>query len=98
MFALQDFFIGFFLANSLPHFVAGFAEIRFLSLFGFSAKGNIIYSVWNLFLASAIGYFFYGTEFFTTNGYFIGGATILILYYLSGRFLYVRWHIEKKKL
>lgn len=90
-FSLVDFLIGFFLANSIPHLVVGIMDIRFLSLFGFSAKANIAYSIWNILLASAISIYFYGIEALMHDALFWGVFGIYVSYVLSGRFLYLRW-------
>ena len=90
-FSWIDFLIGFFLANAIPHFVVGVMDIRFLSLFGFGAKQNILYSLWNLFWAVAITWYVYGLDWLMSNGLFLGAAFILVSYFVSGRFLYLRW-------
>lgn len=88
---LLDFLVAFFLANSIPHLVVGIMDIRFLSLFGFGAKANIAYSVWNILLASAISIYVYGVEALLYNGFFWGVLGIYISYVITGRYLYLRW-------
>lgn len=96
MFQIYDFFIGLFLANSLPHFVLGMVGARFLCLFGFSPKANIFYALWNLAVAVCLGVYFYGVGFLSSNGFFLGNLFVLVGYFVVGRFLYVRWHIQQK--
>jgi len=89
---IAQFFIGFFLANALPHLIAGLMDIKLLSLFGFSAKGNIAYSIWNVCLAAGIGIYMFGFEALLQHTFFWGMLTVFLIYALVGRSLYLRWN------
>lgn len=91
-----EFLIGLFLANSLAHFVLSFTRIRFLSLFGFSSKGNLFYSLFNLLMSLLIATYHWGIDGLLSQGSFLGGLFILLAYYATGHFLYKRWHVDGK--
>ncbi len=59
-FSWADFFIAFFIVNSIPHLLVARMDIRYLSGFGFGAGRNIAYSVWNIMLAGGIAIWAYG--------------------------------------
>ena len=52
-----DFLIGLFAVNALPHYLFGRMNIQVLSLFGYSAKGNLCYAAFCL--AVSVGLFTY---------------------------------------
>jgi hypothetical protein len=87
-----DFFIGFFLMNAMPHMLFGLYQIRFLSLFGFSASGNLAYALINVVVAFVL---------FSTSdaqplafGVILGAGAILLAYLLTGKFFYRKFHLE----
>ena len=90
-----DFIMGFGLANALPHFIFGITNTRFLGLFGFSPKGNILYAYFCAILSFALFIYQYGFEGFTNNMLYVGGFFILICYFVLGKFLYQLFH-EKR--
>lgn len=81
-----DFFIGFFLMNSMPHFVLGIWKGRMFSAFGFGNKQNIAYSLLNFGMAFGLFLYEYGWEGFRENGIFLGAFVVLGIYFLTGRF------------
>ena len=84
---LIDFLIGALLANAMPHLIFGLTKTHFLGMFGYSPKGNIIYAIVQLILCLALFLFNYGYKELTDNGYLLGGITVLILYFIFGKFL-----------
>jgi len=70
----------------MPHFVLGVWEGRMLSIFGIGNKQNIAYSFLNFSFAMGLFLYQYGVDQILTNGIFLGALTILVLYYLTGRF------------
>jgi hypothetical protein len=56
-------------------------------MFGYSSKGNIIYAIVQLILCLALFLFNYGYKELIDNGYLLGGITVLILYFIFGKFL-----------
>ncbi|MDD9951519.1 MAG: hypothetical protein OXT67_08145 [Zetaproteobacteria bacterium] len=86
-----DLCIGLFIANAIPHFIVGVMDIRFLCLFGFGAKQNILYSAWNIAWSLGLAWYFHGFEWITHNGLYLGVCLILASYIIGGRFLYERW-------
>ena len=84
---LLDFLIGALLANAMPHLIFGLTKTHFLGMFGYSSKGNIIYAIVQLILCLALFLFNYGYKELTDNGYLLGGITVLILYFIFGKFL-----------
>ena len=85
---LIDFLIGFFLMNAMPHFVLGVWGGRILGAFGYGKKQNMLYGL--LCFAISIGLFIYqyGIEGITENGIYLGALTILVIYFITGNFLY----------
>jgi len=91
---LIDFLIGTLLANAMPHLIFGLTKTHFLGMFGYSPKGNIIYAILQLILCLAIFLFNYDYKKLTENGFFLGGITVLLLYFIFGKFLV---HFYEKK-
>ena len=87
-FTLIDFLIGFFLMNAMPHMLFGLIGVRFISLFGFSAKGNIAYAFFNVTVALILFHIQYGLQEIFSNGIVIGALTLLLIYLITGRFFY----------
>jgi hypothetical protein len=87
-FNLIDFFIGFTLMNAMPHLLMGLFRIRFLSLFGFSHNGNLAYGSLNVFVALMLFHIQYGLNILIDNGILIGALVIIVLYLITGRYLY----------
>ena len=85
-FTLIDFFIGFFLMNAMPHLIFGMLNMRFLSLFGFSAAGNVAYAIVNVIIATVLFHIQYGIRSITEHGIFIGAAAMLLIYLITVRF------------
>lgn len=90
-----DFFIGALLVNAMPHLIFGLTKTHFLGLFGYSPKGNITYAVLQFFLCCLLFYFNYGYKELLNNGYLIGGLTVLVLYFIFGKFL-VKFYGKQK--
>ena len=86
MFNWFDFLIGLFLMNAMPHWIFGLTRTRMLSVFGFSWQANVGYAVLNTLLAFGLLIWQYGAASILTNGVFVGAATILIIYFVTGRF------------
>lgn len=84
---LIDFLIGALLANAMPHLIFGLTKTHFLGMFGYSSKGNIIYAILQLILCLALFLFNYEYKELLDNGYLLGGITVLILYFIFGKFL-----------
>lgn len=81
-----DFLIGFFLMNAMPHLIFGIIRLRFLSLFGFSAMGNLLYALVNLGVAGTLYHYQYGISFIKHNSILLGALTVLLIYMITGRF------------
>ncbi|AUC77248.1 hypothetical protein CW732_16820 [Olleya sp. Bg11-27] len=82
-----DFFIGALLVNAMPHLIFGLTKTHFLGLFGYSPKGNIVYAILQLITCCSLFCFKYGYQVVLTNGFFIGGLTVLCLYFIFGKVL-----------
>ena len=82
-----DFFIGFFLMNAMPHMLFGLIRLRFLSLFGFSEKGNLLYGLVNVAAATGLYHYQYGINAMKNDGIMVGALTIIVIYAFTGRFL-----------
>ncbi|WP_282068437.1 hypothetical protein [Olleya namhaensis] len=82
-----DFIIGALLVNAMPHLVFGLTKAHFLGLFGYSPKGNIAYAILQLIACCLIFYFNYGYDALLNNGIFMGGLTVLCLYFIFGKLL-----------
>jgi hypothetical protein len=94
---LIDFFIGALLVNAMPHLIFGFTKTHFLGLFGYSPKGNIIYAILQLIICLVLYHFNYGIETLIENGFLVGGITVLVLYFILGRFLVIFYGKQDKK-
>lgn len=81
-----DFLIGFFLMNAMPHLLFGQMRVRFLSLFGFGAKANLIYAMTNVSAALTLFYFRHGLANLEHFGVLVGGLAMLVIYAITGRF------------
>ena len=88
---LIDFFIGFFLMNAMPHMLFGLFEIRFLSLFGYSSRGNLAYAFLNVAVALLLFHMQYGIQELLSQGILIDALTVFLLYLVTGRFFYKRF-------
>nr|WP_321222898.1 hypothetical protein [uncultured Psychroserpens sp.] len=82
-----DFIIGALLVNAMPHLIFGLTKTHFLGLFGYSSKGNIGYAILQFMICIVLFCYKYGYEALLNNGYLIGGLTVLILYFIFGKFL-----------
>jgi hypothetical protein len=82
-----DFIIGVLLANALPHLIFGLTKTHFLGLFGYSPKGNIIYALVQFSFAGLLFVLNNDYKELFTNGYLIGGVSVLCLYFIFGKFL-----------
>ena len=91
---LIDFLIGFFLMNAMPHMVFGFTHVRFLSAFGYTGKANTGYAAIQTVVSLGLFLWKYGFEGFTEHGIFTGALTILVIYWITGRFFYQRFKEE----
>ena len=84
---ILDFLTGFFLMNAMPHMIFGIIRLRFLSLFGFSALGNLLYAVVNVAIAGSIYHYQYDITSIKQDGILLGALTILVIYLATGRIL-----------
>lgn len=87
-----NFFIAVLIANAIPHFIFGIARVRFLGLFGYSAKGNICYAFLQCIIAILLFSHQYGITTIYANPYVLGGLTVLFLYFIFGRMLINKFH------
>ncbi len=83
---ILDFLTGFFLMNAMPHLIFGIIRLRFLSLFGFSAIGNLLYAVVNVAIAGAIYHYQYDIMSIKQDGILLGALAMLVIYLITGRF------------
>jgi len=90
-FHIMDFFIGWFLMNAMPHLLVAQTEVRFLSLFGFSVKGNYAYAAFNLIVSIILFQIQYGLNNLLNNGLYLGALFILVIYIFTGRFFYKKF-------
>lgn len=90
-----DFIIGVLLFNAIPHLVFAQTKSHFLGLFGYSPRGNKLYALLQLILSISLYIYEYGVDNLIENGFFIGGLTVLILYFIFGDFM-VRFYEAKK--
>ena len=93
--SIIDLCIGALLMNAMPHFIMGITHTRFLGLFGFSALGNILYSLLQLVICLWLYHLKYGISTLLSNGIVLGGVCILLCFYIFGR-LSVRIYKHKK--
>ncbi|MFT4899647.1 MAG: NO-binding membrane sensor protein with MHYT domain [Flavobacteriales bacterium] len=82
-----DFIIGALLMNAMAHFVLGITNTHFLGMFGYSAKGNIIYGILQFLISGLLYGINYEFSEILKNGYLIGGVTVLCLYFFFGKLL-----------
>ena len=88
---VTNFFVGLFLANALAHLIIAQTGVRFLSPFGFSSRGNTIYSGVNLALAIGLALIVHGHWWLIYNFEFWGAFFVVAAYALVGRALFRRW-------
>lgn len=94
---ILDFLTGFFLMNAMPHLIFGIIRLRFLSLFGFSAIGNLIYALVSIGAAVGIYHHQYDILSMKQDGILLGALTILVIYMITGRF-FVGLFQQKREL
>jgi len=94
---LIDFIIGALIANAMPHLIFGLTKTHFLGMFGYSPKGNITYAILQFILSLVIFFLNYGYKDLIENGYLIGAITVLVLYFVFGKFL-VKFYGNKAPL
>lgn len=82
-----DFFIGALLMNAMPHLVMGLTKTHFLGLFGYSPKGNIAYGLLQLITVVGLYSYNYHLESIIHNGFLAGGLTVLVLFFIFGKFM-----------
>lgn len=73
--------------NAMPHFVFGITKTKFLGLFGFSPNGNIAYAVLQCVICLVLFHLKYNLANILENGIFVGGLTVLILFFGFGKLL-----------
>ena len=83
-----DFIIGLTLVNAIPHFVFGIWKRRMLSAFGFGNLQNILYGILNFVISISLYLYQYGSDHLLANGIYLGGATLVIIYFLTSRVLF----------
>ncbi len=83
---MLDFLTGFFLMNAMPHLIFGIIRLRFLSLFGFSAIGNLLYALVNVSAAGAIYHYQYDIMSIKQDGILLGALAMFVIYAITGRF------------
>ncbi|NQV41895.1 MAG: hypothetical protein HQ506_06030 [Candidatus Marinimicrobia bacterium] len=84
---MLDFLTGLFLMNAMPHMLFGIIRLRFLSLFGFSALGNLLYALVNLSIAGSIYHYQYHILSIKQDGILLGALVVVVIYAITGRFL-----------
>ena len=92
---LIDFIIGGLLANAMPHLIFGLTKTHFLGLFGYSPKGNIMYAIVQFILCIILFCLNYEYKELMENGYLVGAITVLVLYFIFGKFL-VKFYGKKE--
>lgn len=92
---ILDFIIGATLMNAMPHFVLGVWKARMFSAFGFGDTQNIAYGVLNFVISFGLFLFKYGFAGLAQNGNYAGALTLLVIYFLTGRFWYARFNQPK---
>ncbi len=93
---IVDFLIGFFLMNAMPHMLMGILDVRFLSLFGFSARANVGYSAFNVLVAAILFHVEHGLDQLLDNGVAVGVLTMLAIYAVTGRFFVNLFDSDRK--
>ena len=81
-----DFLMGFFLISAMPHLLFGLINLRFLSLFGFSARGNLLSALLNILVALGLYHIQYDISTLSQDGLMVGALAMLFIYALAGRF------------
>lgn len=84
---ITDYIIGVLLMNAIPHYIFGITKSHFLGLFGFSPTGNILYAILQFIAAVSLFSYQYGLDKILENGFLMGGITVLILFFIFGKFL-----------
>jgi hypothetical protein len=79
----------------MPHLIFGLTNTHFLGLFGYSAKGNIMYALLQFTLCIILLLVNYNFSQLLNNGILIGGLTVLVLYLVFGKFL-VKFYQKKQ--
>ena len=92
---IVDFVIGALFMNAMPHLVIGLTKTHFLGLFGYSAKGNIAYAFIQFFCGVMLYGYNYGFQSLFQNAYLLGGLSVLLAYFLLGKFM-VAFYAKKK--
>jgi hypothetical protein len=70
----------------MPHLIFGIIRLRFLSLFGFSAMGNLLYALVNIGVAGAIYHYQYDIMSIKHDGILLGALAMFVIYAITGRF------------
>lgn len=90
--SITDFLIGLTLVNAIPHFVLGVWKGRILSGLGFGPTANILYALFNFAVSITLFTTRYGVAGLADHGIFAGGLFIVVIYFITGKFLYTRFH------
>ena len=90
-----DFIIGGLLMNAMPHLIFGLTNTHFLGMFGYSAKGNIVYALLQFLLCLILLFINYNFSELLNNGILIGSFTVLFLYLIFGKLL-VKFYQNKQ--
>lgn len=94
-FSFIDFLIGVTTVNAIPHFVLGVWKGRILGGLGFGNKANIIYGLLNFCVGISLFIYNYGINAIIQNGIFLGALTVVLSFFIFGRFLYRIWNKEE---
>ncbi|MCS4165412.1 hypothetical protein [Sphingobacterium sp. BIGb0116] len=86
-----DFSIAVLLANAIPHFIFGITKVRFLGLFGYTATANICYALCQCIVGIGLFHHKYGLDKLFSNGFALGSTLVLILYFIFGSLLLVKF-------
>lgn len=86
-----DLLIGLTLMNAMPHFVLGVWKGRIPSAFGLGPRANLAYSLLNVSVSVGLFLYEYGLAGLVSHGVFVGGLTILVIYFATGKFFYERF-------
>ncbi len=89
-----DFIIGGLLANAMPHFVIGITKTKFLGLFGYSPKGNIMYALLQFIICIILITIKYSFKDIITNGFFMGPLAVMTLYFIFGKWILAFYNRE----
>lgn len=92
---ILDFICGGLLMNAMPHFIFGIADIRFLGMFGFSPKGNILYALAQFALCLVLFHLSNGIQTILDHGIFLGAAAVLFFFLIFGKPV-MRYYQKKK--